>query len=158
MCNIKCPGFSEDGSPDSDVCNGNGRCELDPNDSTKAICICDNEIFKEPDCSPKCPGTRMSNDVLIFCNGHGTCEEDKCICSMGYYGTDCSGSCPGLVTIDSILKECNGNGKCNGETLKCECDSNEYDPITCGGKCESTETCHRHGLCNLYFAHSGSDS
>lgn len=148
-CDIKCPGFDEQSDDDVTVCNGNGKCILSPDNDEEAICECSNDLFQGPDCKPICPGTRMDNDVLIQCSAHGSCESNACKCSFGYYGDDCNSSCPGLVMVDSVLKECNGNGQCNSATLKCTCNEGDFDPLTCGGKCESTETCNRHGLCNL---------
>ncbi|KNB43533.1 hypothetical protein JH06_2649 [Blastocystis sp. subtype 4] len=92
-----------------------------------------------------------------------------------YYGEDCGGSCPGLIDGDEVL-ECNGNGDCDPLSLKCQCVNDTFDPETCAcnenscvngkcvnGRCECNEgffgatceprcdnsnMCHDHGICN----------
>ena len=145
-CEYLCPGIDENGNGQS--CMGNGKCVTNES-NTAAICECTNEYFMGPRCTPKCPGTRIEKEQFIQCENHGICGSNgECTCDFGYYGKDCKSSCPGLVIIDGLLKECSGNGKCNKNTLKCECDGNDFDQETCGGKCESVETCNRRGLCN----------
>lgn len=72
----------------------------------------------------------MDNGAVVMCNGHGTCSDDKCICSKGYYGEDCSQSCPGLLE-DAETLECNGNGVCNPSTLQCECINETFESSNC---------------------------
>lgn len=81
-------------------------------------------------CEAKCPGTHMDNGAVVMCNGHGTCSDDKCICSKGYYGEDCGQSCPGLLE-DAETLECNGNGVCNPSTLQCECINETFESSNC---------------------------
>lgn len=124
-CDISCPGLLTDNMVME--CNGNGVCE---EFDGSFHCVCASPLFSGEACEAKCPGTSVDGGAVIMCNGHGTCNDDRCVCSTGYYGEDCNQSCPGLIE-DAETLECNGNGVCNPSTFKCECINDTFKSPDC---------------------------
>ena len=87
------------------------------------------------------------------CNGHGLCENGKCICDIDYEGEDCQEYNP-----NQCEGKCTGRGVCTFG--RCFCDPGFTGdacevPIPCPNSCSRRGIC-RHGKCHCMEGYTGS--
>jgi len=118
---------------------------------------------------PSTPGD--DNGVPICsppdCNGHGTCDDETCICDTGYVGAGCNQCAPDyyhypICTFCLAATTCSGHGTCNSLGA-CDCNTGFAGPACdqCGPDyynyptctfCLAATTCSGHGTCNALGA------
>ncbi|CAD8175883.1 unnamed protein product [Paramecium pentaurelia] len=128
------------------------------------IYICQDD-YRGYDCQIQdlqCLGSICFNDLLfekicVYCQGHGTCQNGKCICDEGYSGNDCS-------QYAKCLNDCSNEGTCIQYFPSPQCRCKQEDKrggedcstIFCLNDCSNNGVCIN-GVCECINGVKGDD-